>query len=253
MRDIRFGDVPQVFSRHLDSRGDGTGVIAATGLYADSTVTFTNATNVVNLATHGFVAGDGPFQFSNSGGALPAEVSTLTDYWIVETVAAGTFQIALTQGGAAVTFTDDGTGTHTMENPFRFYAEAQTGEILRIASLLVHIEDAATWDAAEYGNLGSALSVGIAVHTEDANDATLIDLTDSDPVKSNADWGKFCYDTAYVAFGAGNDFLQAWWRFAENGIPIRLAAGERFVVTLNDDVDGLAAHSFVIQGYNELS
>ena len=49
------GDVNNLFSRHLDSRGDGTGVIAATGKYLDSVVTFTNATNVVNLATQGYV------------------------------------------------------------------------------------------------------------------------------------------------------------------------------------------------------
>lgn len=247
------GDVPRIFSRHLDSRGDGSGVITATGLYADNTVTFTNATNVVNLSSHGFVAGDGPFQFSNSGGALPSEISESTDYWLVETVAAGTFQISTSQGGSVLTFSDDGTGTHTMENPFRFYIEAQAGQILRIARLLVHIEDGFGWSAANYGNLGSALTTGITLHTEDANGSQVLNLTNDDPVKSNADWGKFCYDVAYVNFGAGNDFLQARWTFAKSGVPVRLIEGERLVITVNDDMAGLAAHNFVVQGYNELS
>jgi len=247
------GDVEVLFSRHLDSRGDGTGAIAATGKYLDSVVTFTNATNVVNLATHGFVAGDGPFQFTNSGGLLPAELALLTDYWVVETVAAGTFQIALTQGGAAVEFTDDGTGTSTMETPFRFYTEAQTGQILRVARLLVHIEDATVWSAASYGNLAAALTNGITVQHQSAVGAVLNDLTNGDPVKLNADWGKFCYDVSYVAFGAGNDFLQARWTFEKSGVPLRLKTGERLVLTLHDDFDGLDAHTFIIQGYNELS
>jgi len=247
------GDINNLVSTHLDSRGDGSGVLEATGFYADSVVTFTNATNVVNLASHGFVAGDGPFQFTNSGGGLPAELDLLTDYWIVETVAAGTFQVSLSQGGAVETFTDDGTGTNTMETPFRFYREAQTGEILRITRLLVHYEDATVWSAAEYGNLGAALTVGITVHTEDASGNTIINLTDDAPVKTNSDWGKFCYDTNYVAFGAGNDFLQARWTFSKSGMPLRLKEGEKLVVTVHDDLDGLDAHSFVAQGYNELS
>jgi hypothetical protein len=247
------GDVSNLAPYHLDSRGDGTGVTNANGLYADSVVTFTNATNVVNLATHGYLAGDGPFQFTNSGGALPAELDLLTDYWVVETVAAGTFQIALTQGGTAETFGDDGTGTHTMETPFRFYREAQTGQILRIASLLVNIEDATGFVAEDYGNLAAALTNGISVHTETAAGVVVSDLTDGNPVKSNSEWGKFCYPTNYVAFGAGNDFLQAFWKFSDSGMPLRLKTGERFVVTVHDDLSGLDMHSFVIQGYNELS
>jgi hypothetical protein len=246
------GQVFTLISRHLDSRGDGTGAVAATGKYADSTVTFTNGTNVVNLATHGYVAGDGPFQFSNSGGALPTGITAATDYWVVETVAAGTFQVALTQGGTAVTFSDDGSGTNTLESPFRFYLEAQAGEVLRLARLLVHIEDATGFDAADYGNLGGALSVGVTIQVIDTDGSTvLIDLTDGQPVTSNADWGKFCYDTAYVAFGTGNDFVQARWTFAKSGMPLRLSAGQQLVVTLNDDFDGLDAHSFVVQGYDE--
>jgi hypothetical protein len=245
------GDVSNIFSKHLDSRGDGTGVIDATGFYADSVVTFDNTSNIVTLASHGFAAGDGPFQFTTTG-SLPAELALLTDYYVGPTVNAGSFEVSLTRGGAAVPFTDDGTATTTIETPFRFYCEAQTGEVLRVARLLVHIEDATVWSAANYGNLASALTVGITVHTEDANGNTIIDLTDV-AVKSNADWGRFCYDVAYVAFGAGNDFLQARWTFERSGMPIRLDTGERLVVTVNDDMDGLDAHCFVIQGYNELS
>ena len=236
------------FTRHLDSRGDGSGGIAATGLYADSVVTFTNATNVVNLATHGYLAGDGPFQFSNSGGALPAEILPLTDYWIVETVAAGTFQVALTQGGAVEEFTDDGTGTNTMETPFRFYLEAAAGEVLRVQSLLVHIQDGTGFVGEDYGSLGAALTVGISLHHEDALGATLIDLTDGVTAKSNADWGKYCYGTELVLFGAGDDFLQALWTF-----DVRLTAGQKLVVTCHDDLSGLADHTFVAQGYDELT
>jgi len=246
-----YGLVPVILSRHLDSRGDGTGGTTATGLYADSAVTFTNGTNIVNLATHGYLAGDGPFQFSNSGGALPTEILPLTDYWIVETVAAGTFQVALSQGGAVVEFADDGTGTHTMETPFRFYLEAQADEIYRITGLVAHVQDGTGFVAEDYGSLGAALTVGITVKVIDALGATVVDLTDGSTIKTNSDWGKFCFDTALVSFGAGDDFLQAKWAFSNHDTHIRLMEGESLVVTCNDDMSGLADHTFVAQGYVE--
>jgi hypothetical protein len=243
------GPVKKVFSRHLDSRGDGTGVTAATGLYANSVVTFDNTSNVVTLASHGFVAGDGPFTFTTTG-SLPAELALLTDYYVGPTVNAGSFEVSLTRGGAVVPFTDDGSATTTLNNPFRFYIEAQAGEILRVARMIVHIEDAITWNAAEYGNLGAALTNGVSVTVEDTDGNTINTLTDI-TVKSNADWGRYCFDNAYVAYGAGNDFLSARWTFDKAGSPIRLKLGEKFVVTVNDDLDGLDAHTFVVQGIDE--
>lgn len=74
------------------------------------TVTFTNGTNIVNAAAHTFSNGD-IIQFTTGdGGTVPAELSLTTDYYIVS-IAAGTFQVSLTSGGAAITFTDNGTTT----------------------------------------------------------------------------------------------------------------------------------------------
>lgn len=73
------------------------------------TVTFTNATNIINLSTHGKSAGD-VVLFNNSGGALPAEISAQVRYYVINPNA-NDFQISATLGGAALTFSDDGTGT----------------------------------------------------------------------------------------------------------------------------------------------
>lgn len=240
------GPVKKVFARHLDSRGDGTGVTAATGLYANSVVTFTNATNIVVLATHGFLAGDGPFTFTTTG-ALPAELALLTDYYVGPTVQAGDFEVSLTRGGAVVPFGDDGSATTTLNNPFKFYVEAQAGEILRIESLLAHIEDATGFVAEDYGNLAAALTVGVSISVIDADGVVVNTLTDV-TVKSNADWGRYAQEPRSVAFGAGNDFYQAFWTFAS---PVRLKVGEQLAVTVNDDLGGLDAHTFVAQGFDE--
>lgn len=76
-----------------------------TKLYSAQAVTLTNATEIVNLATHGLVAN----QRIIFGGTLPAELSQQTVYYVIP-VAAGTFQVALSPGGSAVAFTTDGSG-----------------------------------------------------------------------------------------------------------------------------------------------
>ncbi len=54
-------------------------------------------------------ANDEVYRLQNSGGALPTPLAANTDYYVVNS-GAGTFQLSLTQGGAAVTLTDSGTG-----------------------------------------------------------------------------------------------------------------------------------------------
>lgn len=105
-----------------DSIANLSGVTTATVienekiLFSDGSavVTFTNATNVVNLTANTLNVGD-PIQFSTSSdGTLPAEISPQNiQYWVV-TKNTNDFQVALTKGGTVVTFTDDGTGTNTI-------------------------------------------------------------------------------------------------------------------------------------------
>lgn len=74
------------------------------------TVTFTNATNLVTSAGHGLKNGD-TISFSSTG-AVPTGLTADTDYYVISATT-DTFQLSLTAGGAAVTFTADGTGTIT--------------------------------------------------------------------------------------------------------------------------------------------
>jgi hypothetical protein len=107
---IRHSDSFLAFLSQQAVRLTGTG--AGTGFVA------VNASNSLTIATHPYVDGDGPFVLANSGGALPAELDTTTLYW-VRSVDANTVGLYLTQEDAeantnGVSFTDDGTGTHTI-------------------------------------------------------------------------------------------------------------------------------------------
>ena len=81
-------------------------------------VTFTAAaTDIITTAANTFVTGDGRFQVSNSGGALPTGLSASTDYWM-EFISPTTFYLCTTKsnavGSSNVDLDDAGSGTHTI-------------------------------------------------------------------------------------------------------------------------------------------
>ncbi len=82
--------------------------------------TFTAAVNdEITVTAHDYETGDGPFEMTNSGGALPAGLAVDTDYFIVK-VDADKFKVALTFADAradvpvVVDITGTGSGTHTI-------------------------------------------------------------------------------------------------------------------------------------------
>lgn len=90
----------------------------ATSITARTTsVTLTNATEIVNMATHGFTTGD-PIRLT---GTLPGELALATTYYVV-VITSGTFKLAASYANAiagsptVVSFTTDGSGVAVTEN-----------------------------------------------------------------------------------------------------------------------------------------
>lgn len=76
-----------------------------------ATVTFDAGTDKCNWTSNNLADGD-PICFTNSGGALPAELTSGTTYY-AKSPGANDTQIAATVGGAAINLSGAGTGTHT--------------------------------------------------------------------------------------------------------------------------------------------
>lgn len=85
---------------------------------ADLTFTTAHASETLTSVAHGMVTGDGPYRLTNAGGALPTGLAVDTDYWIIR-LTADTYQLAASYADAIaeteVTFSSDGTGTHTLQ------------------------------------------------------------------------------------------------------------------------------------------
>jgi len=75
-----------------------------------SVFTASAATDIITAYGRTYTLND-VIRFTNSGGALPAGLSTATDYYVLA-VTNNTFQVSTSQGGAAVDITGTGTGTH---------------------------------------------------------------------------------------------------------------------------------------------
>jgi hypothetical protein len=99
----------------LNFTTDGTAVTAwldwQSNTYTRSaTVTFTNATDLVNLTAHGVAAGASVI-FTTSG-TMPTGLTKDTRYYIIAPTA-NAFQVSTEPGGTAINFTTDGSGTIT--------------------------------------------------------------------------------------------------------------------------------------------
>lgn len=88
-------------------------------VYADKVFTATNADETFHAVAHGLKQSDGPFQVSNAGGALPAGLVGVTDYWVI-LVDADSFKLAASlddaDAGIAVAITTNGTGVQTISD-----------------------------------------------------------------------------------------------------------------------------------------
>lgn len=145
----------------------------------------------------------------------------------------------------------DGTGVKQVIGNYvteeEFYIQAPIDTTYKLHRLIAYIEDFGTFDSGGYGN-GSALTNGITLKVLDSDDSVLLDLTDGIAVKQNGHWAKLCYDADHKSYGTGNEYLAVRWTFDKAGEAIILLAGQRLVLTVNDDLSGLVEHTFLVQG-----
>lgn len=104
--------------------------------------------------------------------------------------------------------TGDGTGTDDFITDYSGFGNDEAlvappaGTIYRIARMIVEIEDGNGMRAERYASLSAALTTGIDILFKNAS-GTIVNFTGGDPIKSNAGWGRICYDVDVKAWGGG--------------------------------------------------
>ena len=134
-----------------------------------------------------------------------------------------------------------------------FYYEVPVGKNrVEIHRMVFDLTDTAGIQQDEYGNTGGALVNGFTFQVIDTDGSTvLLDMCDSVAIKTNGDWGRYCYDVNLLDWGTSpaNQSVQVRWTWARAGQPIILDEGQRVQVTLNDDFTGLIEHYFMLHGF----
>lgn len=144
------------------------------------------------------------------------------------------------------TGTKNAIGTHAAAAEEYYIAGPSSGR-LTIERMIVYVKDGAAFSAEKYGG-AAALTNGILVKV--TTEGELVDLTDGVPVKTNAGWSRLCHDVSFHTTGAGDDAMSVRWTFAKSGKPLVLkSATDKLAVIINDDVDVLTEHYFMVQGY----
>lgn len=118
-----------------------------------------------------------------------------------------------------------------------------------INRLIVFIQGSGTpgWTAETYANR-AALTNGVKVEIKDASDNVLLDLLAGYTIKTDGEWKAKCHDWLPQDFGSGDEVASVRWTWGQTGEAVELKAGDKVVVTVQDDLTDLTHHWFEIQG-----
>ena len=131
------------------------------------------------------------------------------------------------------------------------YASAgpKNSETWQVHRIIGMIEDSKV-NADDYGAILGGLTNGVNLILKRGSTIAHSFMQDH-PVKTSAQWARFCHDATSHAWGAGNEFMTFRWTFAAADIPSIILHGphnDSMGLLLNDDMTGLVAHEFVLQG-----
>ena len=145
--------------------------------------------------------------------------------------------------------------THSITNAnatlTTFSIAPAAGKVLELNRILITVQDSGVIDATDYGAIAGGLTNGMTLSVHDADGLKYL-LTDSHkPIKTNVDWGAYCYDVEDKSWGTGDNFLVARWTFAKSGKPVYLRGdrSERLVLETADTMSALVEHLVLAQGY----
>jgi len=141
--------------------------------------------------------------------------------------------------GADINMAVDGSTT-----PVAFSLTVPEGQFYLVNRGILDIRDSGSWAPDGYGSNG-ALTNGLTGHVEDAAGTIRFNLTEQKDLKTNADWGAFCYDTTLLDWGnaQATKSFSARWTFTKDGAPILMLPGWSLHVQVNDDLSDIELHT----------
>ena len=147
----------------------------------------------------------------------------------------------------------DGSGAFNMAvngsvTPVVFKVAPPAGEIWRIATWNLYVQDAGTFDASKWGN-GITMNNGITLELVDSGVMPLLQF----PVKTSGDVAAIAENINFITIGTGDNIMTAIWSFVSSGQYLVLDGdkGEALQVTVRDNLTGLSSQYIQVSGYKE--
>ncbi len=142
--------------------------------------------------------------------------------------------------------------------PQNFTAGPPSDEVWRISRMLLTIIDANIVNVASYGAIAGGLTNGLEVGVIQDGIIGILNpernISDGMfKIRSNGDWASLMFDVEITNLGSGDDYVTGRWTFDKAGTKIRLdgATNDTIFIEFSDDMSGLEAHRFLLQGYIE--
>ena len=145
------------------------------------------------------------------------------------------------------------TGNYSV-TPETFVLGPPTGQVWKMHTLTVYIQDTGNFNVASYGN-GITLTDGISIRLFSGETEIANFMTDA-PVKTNAGWARLCFNVEYLSFGTGDNAFVARWQLRPSdyifmhglGLDPHPDVADQFRITLSDDFSGLTDHTVLLEG-----
>ncbi len=136
----------------------------------------------------------------------------------------------------------DGSST---EQIFRIKPAAT--EILRIARVILYVEDAGSFDATRWGN-GITMTNGMEFR-QISNGETII----GEAIRTTGDMAALCHDIGHQTIGSGPEFMTARYTFTKLGAYVRLdgSKGDEWQTVIRDNLTNLLRQHVTAEGYYE--
>jgi hypothetical protein len=153
----------------------------------------------------------------------------------------------------------DGDGTGSIDGavnasgtPVTLKVTAQPGEVITITRMIVSVVSATINNIDVYADAG-ALTNGVQVFVTDIDGTLVYNLTDpGHKIKTLGHWAHYCYDYQFWAgLAGGDDHAAVRWTFAKSGEAVVLLPGWSLCVLLEDALQALTTHQFMVQGHYE--
>lgn len=128
-----------------------------------------------------------------------------------------------------------------------FFIQPPTGEVWRISSWSMYVQDSGSFDASKWGNgvvMTNGLMPKISINGVVSN---MLDFG----ILNTGDLSRLTHNFNHLTMGTGDEIVTAEWDFIKEGQYLRLTENDQLQIVVRDNLSALVKQATIIRGYKE--